>query len=480
MKFTTSSVAGLLATAVTAQNCQNIAGTSYCNQVQELVYKGVGYQGSYNKVTSFNNDGTCSSTPYSFSGSLSPLDEELTVHFRGPISIKQFGVYYPGGNNNQKRDEVQIQKRAGHHVHNLHKREPAFVTEYVHVTKTVFGDGYEAIEQATSSVAQAPSSAAPPPPPPPPPSSSAPPPPPPQPTTTSSSVAPPPPPPSSSSSSTPPPPPSSTFVTSSSASPSSSSSAASPSGGSSAGSWTQVAYYDSSSQTANGVTFMNHQGGSGSGVWDMNFGNSISYAGSDGTSCASSPQVLQDKTLNSNEEVVIFSSNQCSGDDCGYYRPGIPAYHGFGGADKVFVFEFSMPSASGASGPNGDMPAVWFLNAQIPRTLQYGAASCSCWSTGCGEFDAFEIVSPGNQFLTNHLHSGQGGGGAQGGGGSADYFARPTSGTLKAAIVFSGDDQSVTMIQLDSSTEFPSSLSDTTVNGWIAQGSSSNNFANLL
>ena len=34
------------------------------------------------------------------------------------------------------------------------------------------------------------------------------------------------------------------------------------------GSWVRKAYYDAASQTAEGLVFMNHRGGQGSGVWD--------------------------------------------------------------------------------------------------------------------------------------------------------------------------------------------------------------------
>jgi len=80
-------------------------------------------------------------------------------------------------------------------------------------------------------------------------------------------------------------------------------------------------------------------------------------------------------------------AQECNG-DCGYGRPGSVAYRksqqhscgacltpvtdGFDGADKVdkvFLFEFSMPM-DGEAGFEGDMPAIWALNAKIPRTLQ--------------------------------------------------------------------------------------------------------------
>ncbi len=93
----------------------------------------------------------------------------------------------------------------------------------------------------------------------------------------------------------------------------------------------------------------------------------------------------------------------CGANDCGYVQPSSVAYRecsevtdrharelneftdGIAGADKVFLFEFSMPTDSGASGNLADMPAIWMLNAQIPRTTQYGPADCNCWESGCGE-----------------------------------------------------------------------------------------------
>ena len=48
---------------------------------------------------------------------------------------------------------------------------------------------------------------------------------------------------------------------------------------------------------------------------------------------------------------------------------------GWEGDEKAFFFEFSMPS-DGTTGFNADMPALWMLNAEIPRTLQYGKPEC--------------------------------------------------------------------------------------------------------
>lgn len=64
---------------------------------------------------------------------------------------------------------------------------------------------------------------------------------------------------------------------------------------------------------------------------------------------------------------------------------------GFAGANKIFLLEYAMPVDPAAGDQfNGDMPAIWMLNAQIPRTSQYGKEECSCWKTGCGEFDIGE------------------------------------------------------------------------------------------
>jgi len=143
-------------------------------------------------------------------------------------------------------------------------------------------------------------------------------------------------------------------------------------GGLSAGGWSRQAYYDSASGTSQGLTFLNHHGGSGSGVFDTTFGNSLSYASADGKNGASSPQTLADVTLASDDEIIIMSDQKCGANDadCGYYRDGSVAYHGFGGHNKAFFFEFGMPD-DGQTSYNPykpvNMPAIWLLNAQIPE-----------------------------------------------------------------------------------------------------------------
>ncbi|ODQ44657.1 hypothetical protein PICMEDRAFT_18063 [Pichia membranifaciens NRRL Y-2026] len=473
MRFSTSllySIAtALVSTSTVDAGCQYIGGNYYCNSVSAVQYQNVGFSGSYNDVT--NMDETtcqCSSSPKSFSGTLSPLDEELSIHFRGPIKLAQFGVYYPASSKMAKRDFSDADAAAAaadapvadassdaapcvttKHIHHRHKRAP--VIEYEYVTETV--PAGQNINPAGPSSSTAPTGQ-----PAPlygPASSSG--------TTLLTSTL---------SQSYAPGPNTATFVSSGSttgASPSassSSSSSSSPSSGS-GGDWVRSSYFTPGS--ADGLVFLNSKGGSaGSGTWSSCFGNSLSYCASDGVNGAASAQALGDVTIDSDVEFMIFHSSLCSDSsisDCGYYRSDIPAHHGFAGAEKVFVFEFQMPSNSGSSF-NGDMPAIWMLNAKIPRTLQYGNSACSCWSTGCGEFDIFEILSAGSDKLISHLHDGQGSTGSYGGGGTSDYFSRPYGSTMKAAVVF--QDGNISIVVLDDDTTFGSSLSASTVNGWAS------------
>lgn len=106
------------------------------------------------------------------------------------------------------------------------------------------------------------------------------------------------------------------------------------------------------------------------------------------------------------------------------------------------MFEFRMPEAAGGdtSGPNYNIPAIWSLNARAPRTQQYG--DCSCWNSGCGELDMFEVIKGASDKIKTHFHSKQGkiigAFGPGGGGGSPDYFERPTDKFVKAAVIFDG------------------------------------------
>lgn len=134
---------------------------------------------------------------------------------------------------------------------------------------------------------------------------------------------------------------------------------------------------------------------------------------------------------------------------------------GFGGEKKIFVFEFSMPedkTPNPYNDPelefNDDMPSIWALNSKIPRTSQYvlGKSSCSCWSSGCGELDLFEVLKDATPYCKSHFHSKIGSGG-----GDTNYFPRPKAGPVKYALYMDGS--SATITKLPAGLEFPKAFS---------------------
>ncbi|EER40757.1 conserved hypothetical protein [Histoplasma capsulatum H143] len=219
-------------------------------------------------------------------------------------------------------------------------------------------------------------------------------------------------------------------------------------------------YYNSAEGQADGLVFLNHHGGDKSGVFDYALGNSLSYASTDGCNGAASPMILADKLLPDNKEIVIMTDKPCNG-DCGTVRPGTVAYHGFDGDNKLFLTEFSMPN-TGKTGWNEDMPAAWILNAAIPRTLQYGKPECSCWISGCGEFDVFEVLDAGNPRAKSTLHGNRSGG-------DSHWFPRPISKTLKLAVLFDGAANSVNIRILDDSFEFKPTLDGSEIAAMLAE-----------
>lgn len=123
----------------------------------------------------------------------------------------------------------------------------------------------------------------------------------------------------------------------------------------------------------------------------------------------------------------------------------------------MFLFEFDMP-LDGDTGFNGDMPAVWTLNAKIPRTQQYG--DCSCWQSDCGEFDIYEVLAPGDTKCKSTFHTNVDGG-------SSDYFRRPVDGLIKVATVFDAASGAVSVKELPSDVEFSATLAEELVQSWV-------------
>ena len=202
-------------------------------------------------------------------------------------------------------------------------------------------------------------------------------------------------------------------------------------------------------------------GGQGSGVFDTTLGMSLSYASSDAKSGSPNPQILANQMLGDGDELILMTDTPCSSSDgdCGATRPGTIAYHGFDGASKLFLLEFNMP-LTGSVGWNRDMPAAWILNAQIPRTVQYGREECSCWKTGCGEWDIFEVLDSGNTRCKSTLH-------ADVSGGDSNYFERPTENTVKVAVLFDREGSKGDIVVLPDVTDFAEVLSDAQVQALI-------------
>ncbi|KAI5844233.1 putative TOS1-like glycosyl hydrolase-domain-containing protein [Tricharina praecox] len=344
---------------VSAQNygngCKTINSISYCEAVQGIAYNDISGSGTYDDVSRMDAATCkCDTKPKAYNGAMAPLDEQLSLHFRGPLALKQFAVYYPSSSAQGKRKA----KRATHlqkHARNDRKH----------------GHGHRKPHRKAAS-----------------------------------------------------------------------------------GNMVRTAYYDSKKGTADGLVFMNHKGGDGSGVFDHCWGNSLSYMSPNCKSGSAKPQILSDITMPSNTEFVIFSDEKCDG-DCGYSRPGIPAHRGFDGKNKIFMFEFQMPRDTSGSF-NQNMPSIWALNAKIPRTAQYG--SCSCWGSGCGEFDMFEVLEDAHDYVKSHYHAAQGAvSGNKGGGGAPDYFKRPYDKTIKAAAIFD-ERGTVTVKILDDAVQFGRAL----------------------
>lgn len=229
-----------------------------------------------------------------------------------------------------------------------------------------------------------------------------------------------------------------------------------------AANWGRQGYYNSETKEQVGLAFLNNKGGeSCSGTFDYSFGNSLSYASSDGASCASSPQSFSG-SLGDAVEIVVMTDKPCQGNECGFTRPNGVAHHGFDGASKMFLLEFDMP-VTGNTGFNEDMPAVWILNAEIANVMQFAnPGTCSCWESGCGEWDIFEVLDAGNKKCKSTWHGLKAYG-------DSNWFERPVSGTKKAAVVMEGDSGTGTIVYLPGDYQFDEVVDVATSNGYTEQ-----------
>lgn len=412
MRYSIATALLASATYVAADNCIEDGGNWYCNKATHIKYTNVGGTGSYDAVSLMDSSGTCNFGSSSYSGGIAPLDQQVSIHCRGPLQLKQFAAYAPGSSSSKKRSvnaHHHHHRRHGHgHQHVHEKRGQDWVTATIdgqvvswvndyNPGATPAGDKVKSDHSTKAGVAAA----------------------------------------------------AATTAASTSKGSSKGSSSSSSSSSSSGSDYSRIGYYNAEDSTADGIVFLGNYGGSGSGAWSSTWGNTLSYLNSNGDGCAASSEVLANTLIPSNKEFAIFTDTECSGDDCGYYQDGTVAYKGFDGGQKVFLFEFKMP-LDGDTGFNGDMPAIWMLNALIPRTAQY--SSCSCWTTGCGEFDVFEVLASGDERAKTTLHTNTPGG-------SSDFFERPTTDYIKIGVVLDSESNSVAVKKLDDDYDFGTGLS---------------------
>ncbi|KAF9699574.1 hypothetical protein EKO04_002562 [Ascochyta lentis] len=236
-----------------------------------------------------------------------------------------------------------------------------------------------------------------------------------------------------------------------------------------AAAWDRIAYYTSAAPAqATGFSFLANLGDpQKSGTFDYAFGNSLSFVNPAGNRVAPESEAF-DGTLDTSEyEIAVFSDKECDV-NCPYWRPNATSHYGWSGSSKAFFIEFQMDHYQNRGTDQGlisDAPAWWFLNAAIPRILQYGNdrnnIPCSCWSTGCGEFDAFEVLGNGEERAKSTMHR-------QGNleGGDSNYFKRPVGRALKFAVVWHYPH--ITARVLDDDYNFPEALSEDEINSLVA------------
>ncbi|KAI9835021.1 MAG: target of Sbf [Sclerophora amabilis] len=458
MRSVLAAAGAALATVVPlalADQCHKGSNTytnnAYCQAVNAITYSNFGGSGSYDKITSYNEaTGECTTEKQSYNGPFAPLDGQVSIHLRGPLKLKQLAVYLPKSESPKAKRRVHgHHRRHGHqHFHQHNKDVRDIQDRAVGDTVTAVIDG-KTVTWANDYAGPGAAGAA--------------------------------------AESTPPPQnhePVKFQNKGAKSPPSSGQDAADPSDSQSSvtdsadddnqkdsapttGDWNRVAYYSSDSGEQTGLTLMGNQGAEGcSGTWGFQTGSSLSYVSSDGTSCASEGQKLaQDNYLPTDTEIAFFSDTECRDGDCGFVRDTVPNYHGWAGDEKAFMFEFQMPddgkSDMGANiAPN--MPSIWLLNADIPRIEQYG--DCSCWKSGCGEFDLFEVLRPEPEQKNkakSTIHRSAGANSA----GNSDYFERPCDKTIKVAAVMRGSNKNAHIVILDDEAEFGETKTNDDIDG---------------
>lgn len=124
----------------------------------------------------------------------------------------------------------------------------------------------------------------------------------------------------------------------------------------------------------------------------------------------------------------------------------------------MFMVEFQMPMSGSSDGFNPDMPAFWLLNSKIVNTQQYDA--CSCWKSGCGEWDIHEVLTKGAKQGSASMHMGKNFAGTP-----SETFKRPVGKTMKMAAIVSNGVAHIEV--LDDDTTFDKVIKESQVNGFL-------------
>ncbi|GMM56069.1 hypothetical protein DAKH74_026850 [Maudiozyma humilis] len=249
-------------------------------------------------------------------------------------------------------------------------------------------------------------------------------------------------------------------------------------GGNSSDSWNRTACFDNtgSSPAVNNITFLAHVGAESECM-----GPALSYVTDDGLTPAKVNGIpSKDMKVPSGVEYVMFSNVSCPAskakNSCGIYPKGIPAYQGFGGVTKMFLFEFTMPTdltteANDSSVINA--PSIWLSSDSLPRvTSKYTTDNnCSCLFKGCG---AYEVFSANSTLMTSSLVTFQGinpnttaGVQALFNNTANGYFNRPTNGTVCGGVVFDSEGHVVTFVSTNG-TSFDEVISGSTVQSLLS------------
>lgn len=266
------SMSGVLASGACNGASEEIAGNWYCSEVDFIGFTNFNSSGTYDRVVDMSN-GNCVFEPQDYSSPMGPLDEEVSLHFRGPINLMQLAIYQPGNTASTTKRDTKPSFHERRHTHGHYrkhekedeeKRDMVTATidgKVVSWTNNYFGPAIPTANSVSESAASQTGSTA----------SAA----------TDPVVAP--------------------------------------------GEWDRVGYYGAESGTSEGLVMLNNNGGQGSGIFDEIFGASLSYAAASGTGAADGPQILANTMIPDNSEVIFFSDKPCK-DDCGYTRPGSVAY----------------------------------------------------------------------------------------------------------------------------------------------------------